>query len=271
MAEQELIERIARELIAAEDERRELTPFTAEHPELDEQTAYLVQDRTLELRLERGERLVGLKLGLTSKAKQQRMKVDTPLVGWLTDAHRLAPNEPIPADRYIHPRVEPEIFVTLARDIEGPVGADEVAGAIDRVWAGLDVIDSRYRAYSFTLPDVVADNSSGAGFVVGPVGRRVDELDLQLEAVVVEVDGKVVDTATGAAILGHPLEAVAAGINILARRGKGLRAGQIVLAGALTDAVPLDAGRSIAFHFSTLGSIHLPAGLPAGQPSHQGA
>lgn len=259
MPDTELIERVARELLRAEDERRDLEPFTDSHPDLDEAAGYRVQDRTLALRIERGERVEGIKLGLTSKAKQQRMKVETPIIGWITDAHRLPSGEPIAPGRFIHPRVEPEIFVTLERDLKGPVTADQVRGAIGSVYAGLDVIDSRYRDFRFTLGDVVADNASGAGFIVGPVARRVDEIDLLLEAVVVEVDGTVVDTATGAAILGHPLEAVAAGVNLLARRGLGLKAGDTVLAGALTDAVPVNAGSSIAFHFSTLGSIHLPA------------
>lgn len=258
MTHEQFIEHTAQQLLRAEDERTPLEPFTDAHPELDEATGYRVQDRTLELRLARGERLEGIKLGLTSRAKQQRMRVETPIVGWISDAHRLAVDEPIPVDRFIHPRVEPEIFVTLARDIRGPVTADEVRGAIDEVYAGLDVIDSRYRDFRFKLADVVADNASGAGFIVGPVARGVDDIDLLRESVDVEVDGTVVDTATGAAILGHPLESVAAGVNLLARRGLGLGAGQIVLAGALTDAIPVDTGRQIAFRFSTLGTIHVP-------------
>lgn len=259
MTTTERVERIARELMRAEDERRQLDPFTDTDPELDEALAYEVQDRTLEMRLARGERLEGIKLGLTSKAKQQRMNVDTPIVGWITDAHRLPLGQRIPAERFIHPRVEPEIFVTLAHDITGPVTADDVRGAIGAVYAGLDVIDSRYRDFRFRLGDVVADNASGAGFVVGPVARRVDEIDLVGEHVEVVVDGEVVDSATGAAILGHPLESIAAGVNLLARRGLGLKAGWTVLAGALTDAIAVDEARSIEFRFSTLGTIELPA------------
>ena len=264
MPDNTLVEELATTLIRAEDERKDLPALSDNHPELDETLGYAVQDRTLELREDRGEQLVGIKLGLTSKAKQQRMKVETPIVGWLTNVHRITDEQlaanggQIPEDLFIHPRVEPEIFVTLKHDLKGTdVTAADVRAAVDKVYAGLDVIDSRYENFRFTLGDVVADNASGAGFVLGPVALDVDDLDLALEAVVVEVDGEVVDTATGAAILGHPLNAIAEGVRLLARRDKGLKAGQIVLAGAMTDAVATDSGRSIAFHFSNLGSIRL--------------
>lgn len=264
MSEAELIEELATRLILAEDLRQDIPAFSDEFPQLDERMGYAVQNRTLELRRKRGERVLGIKLGLTSKAKQQRMNVDTPIVGWLTDAHVVSHEQMqdsdgrIPADLFIHPRVEPEILVTLKDDLEGTdVTVEQVRSAIDKVYSGLDIIDSRYQDFRFTLGDVVADNASGAGFMVGSVALDPDDIDLELEAVVVEVDGEVVDTATGAAILGHPLNAIAAGVRLLALRGQKLQAGQIVLAGAMTDAVPVTAGRTIAFHFTSLGSIYL--------------
>lgn len=258
VADSAFVDDVATALLAAEDRREEITPFSHEHPELDAALGYTIQDRTLQLRLERGEKLIGVKLGLTSKAKQQRMNVDSPIVGWVTDAHRLSAEDGVDPERFIHPRVEPEIFVTLKHDLEGPgATADDVRGAVDNVYAGLDVIDSRYPAFKFTHGDVVADNASGGGFIMGPKAVGVDDLDLQLEAVVVEVDGEVTDTATGAAILGHPLNSVAEGANLLAERGEKLHAGQLVMAGALTDAVALNSGKTIAFHFSNLGSIQL--------------
>lgn len=253
------VETIASALMEAERERASRAAFTAaEFPDLDEATAYRVQDRTLELREQRGERLIGIKLGLTSKAKQRQMEVETPLVGWLTDAHRLGADVLLPPARYIQPRAEPEVIVTLAHGLRGPgVTADDVRSAIAWVHGGVDVIDSRYAGYAFRLADVVADNSSSGGFVEGGTARRIDDVDLEREAVVVEIDGQIVDSATGAAVLGHPLQAVAEGVNLLARRGRGLNAGHIVLAGAMTQAVPVDAGSFLAFHFSTLGSIYL--------------
>ena len=132
--------------------------------------------------------------------------------------------------------------------------------AVDMVFGGLEIIDSRYRDFRFTLPDVVADNASSAKFVLGPVGRRPEDLDLALEACLVEVDGAIVDSATGAAVQGHPAEALALAANDLAQRGLRLEAGWIVLTGGMTDAVFAPPGSTIAAHFTHLGSVVVSGG-----------
>lgn len=257
------IDRAATELLAAEDGRVDRGPITDEWPDLigDIATAYAIQDETLRRREARGERLIGVKLGLTSKAKQQRMNVDSPLVAWLTDAMVLPAGEPVPQDKLIHPRVEPEIVFVMGDRLEGPgVTAAQALTAVEAVYCGVEVIDSRYRDFRFTLTDVIADNSSSGAFVLGPVACSPFDIDLALEAVLVEADGKVIDSATGAAVQSHPAEALALAANDLGRRGKAIEAGQIVLTGGMTDAVPAGPGSRIAFHFSTLGSIFISGG-----------
>jgi len=255
------VDHAAELLLAAEAERRDRPPLTDEWPELDARTAYSIQDETLRRRLARGETLVGVKLGLTSRAKQQRMQVDSPLVAWLTDAMVLPAGDPIPQAKLIHPRVEPEIVFVMRERLAGPgVTAARALAAVDRVLAGAEVIDSRYQDFRFTLPDVVADNASSGAFVIGPVGRRPEQLDLALEAVLVEVDGQIVDSATGAAVQGNPAEALALAANDLGRRGHVIEAGQVVLTGGMTDAVLAPPGSRIAFHFSSLGTIQLSGG-----------
>ncbi len=163
---------IATELLSCELERRTRPPFTDDWPTLDMATAYAVQDETLRRRLARGEHLIGVKLGLTSRAKQQRMNVSTPLVAWLTDAMVLAVGEPVPQSALIHPRVEPEIVFVMKHRLQGPgVTAATALAAVDRVFAGAEIIDSRYQEFRFTLPDVAADNASTGAFVIGSVGR----------------------------------------------------------------------------------------------------
>lgn len=251
----------ATELLGCESDIRDRLPLTDEWPDLDLATAYDVQDETLRRRLRRGESLVGVKLGLTSRAKQRRMGVDEPIVAWLTSDMVLPAGEPVPQDRLIHPRIEPEIAFVLAHDLEGPgVTAATAMAAVGWVLGGAEIIDSRYRDFRFTLPDVVADNASSGAFVTGPVMRRVDGLDLSTEAVQVEVDGEVVDTATGAAVLGHPGETLALAANSLARRGHAMLAGQVVLTGGMTDAVPAPPGSVISFHFTSFGSITIRGG-----------
>jgi 2-oxo-3-hexenedioate decarboxylase len=248
------VERAAVALLTREDGRADGGPITELWPELDLETAYRVQDETLRLRLARGEKLIGVKLGLTSRAKQQRMGIASPLTAWLTDAMVQPAGTPVPMDRLIHPRAEPEIVFVLGRDLTGPgVTAATALGAVDQVLAGIEIIDSRYTDFRFTLPDVVADNASSGTFITGPVSLPASGLDLSLEACALEVDGVVTDTATGAAVQGHPAEALALAANDLGRRGHTLRAGWIVLTGGMTDAVPVRPGTTVAASFSSLG------------------
>lgn len=252
---------VAAELLRCEDGRVDRPPFSDEWPELDLDTGYQIQDATLRARLDRGERLTGVKLGLTSRAKQERMGVHDPLVAWLTDAMVLPSGDPVPQSRLIHPRVEPEIVLVMGDRLQGPgVGCAQAMSAVASVWAGAEVIDSRYRDFRFTAGDVAADNASSGVFVTGPVGLPPDRLNLSLEAVLVEVDGVVVDSATGAAVQGHPGEALALAANELARRGQAIEPGWLVLTGGMTDAVPVPPGVSVTMHFTNLGSVHLNGG-----------
>lgn len=241
----------------AELTRTDRGPITEQWPDLDLDTAYAIQDEMVCRRVEsEGETIVGVKLGLTSRAKQRRMNVDSPLTAWLTDAMALPAGAPVPVEELIHPRVEPEIVFVLGRRLTGPgVTAATALAAVERVYAGLEVIDSRYTDFRFTLPDVVADNASAARFILGGVGLPPEELDLALEACLLEVDGRVVDTATGAAVQGHPAEALALAANSLARRQVALEPGWIVMTGGMTDAVPLRPGTRVAAHFTHLGSV----------------
>jgi 2-oxo-3-hexenedioate decarboxylase len=248
-------------LLEAERTCTERGPITDEWPDLDLPTAYAVQDAALVRRLARGEHLVGVKLGLTSRAKQRRMNVDTPLTAWLTDAMALPAGEPVPQDRLIHPRAEPELVFVLGERLQGPgVTAVTAMRAVETVYAGVEIIDSRYADFRFTLPDVVADNASAGYYVTGPVGRPPAALDLSMEACLVEVDGKVVDSATGAAVQGHPGEALALAANSLGERGHALEAGWVVLTGGMTDAVAVLPGSRLAVDFTHLGSIVINGG-----------
>ena len=159
---------IAKQLILAEQERRAIAPFTHLNPELDTDTAYAAQRIVVQARLDNGERIIGAKLGLTSRVKQKAMGVDSPLFGAVTD-RMIAPfGEPIALDELIHPRVEPEIAFVLARDVAAPATVSSVLAATEVVCGAVDVLDSRYEDYRFTLPDVIADNTSAGRFLLGP-------------------------------------------------------------------------------------------------------
>nr|WP_208024520.1 fumarylacetoacetate hydrolase family protein [Amycolatopsis pithecellobii] len=246
-------------MLAREHDRRDGGRLVDDWPELDLATAYEAQDVLLRKKIDAGERVVGVKLGLTSRAKQERMGVHSPITGWLTDGMVLPAGAPVPP--LIHPRVEPEIVFVLGKPLRGPGITGPVAlDAVASVHAGFEVIDSRYTDFRFTLPDVVADNASAARFVVGATGVPPTALDLRLEACVLSVQGEPVDSATGAAVQGHPAEALALAANDLGRRGITLEAGWLVLTGGLTDAVPLRPKETVTAEFRHLGTVYIEGG-----------
>jgi 2-oxo-3-hexenedioate decarboxylase len=249
---------IADILIAAERDRKGIAQISDDHPGVDVATAYRAQQAFVQSKLDAGETFVGYKLGLTSRNKQQAMGLDAPLYGRVTSGMISTYGDPVPLDRFIHPRVESEIAFLLARDVEGPATVASVLAATDVVFGAVDVLDSRYESFQFTLTDVVADNASAGAFYLGPVARRPDELaDLRLLGCVVRVDGEVAMTAAGAAVMGHPAASVAWLANQLAAEGEGLRAGQLVFSGGVTAPVPVVAGGSVTFEFDGLGTIEV--------------
>lgn len=231
-----------------------IDPLTAGDPELSVDDAYTVQEALLDRRLANGERIVGAKLGLTSKAKQITMGVHQPVFGWLTDA-MLLDDAAVDCTTLIHPRVEPEIALILATALEGPrVTPADVLAATGSFAGAVEVIDSRFHGYSFRLPDVVADNTSAARFALGSPRQLTPEIDLRLLGCVLESDGSVVSAAAGAAVANGPLRAVALLVEHLATRGRRLEAGWVVMTGGLTDAVPL-AGHVVSAGFDGLGRV----------------
>ncbi|WP_425308596.1 fumarylacetoacetate hydrolase family protein [Ammonicoccus fulvus] len=254
-------ESVAAELLACEAERRDREPFTDEWPELDVDTGYRIQDANLEKRLARGEKLLGVKLGLTSEAKQRRMNVHAPFVAWVTDDMVMAVGDPVPQAKLIHPRIEPEIVFVMKDRLEGPgVTRESAMAAVESVAGGAEVIDSRYRNFRFRAGDVVADNASSGAYVVIEKTVSPDDIDLIAEPVEVYVDGKLEQTGTGADVQGHPGEALALAANDLARRGLAIEPGQVVLTGGITDAVFAPPGSTIEVRFGTLGSVTIEGG-----------
>jgi 2-oxo-3-hexenedioate decarboxylase len=249
---------IADILITAERERKGIAQISDDHPDVDVATAYRAQQAFVQSKLDAGETFVGYKLGLTSRNKQQAMGLDAPLYGRVTSGMISTYGDPVRFDRFIHPRVESEIAFLLARDVEPPATVTSVLAATDVVFGAVDVLDSRYESFQFTLTDVVADNASAGAFYLGPVARRPDDLvDLRLLGCVVRVDGDVAMTAAGAAVMGHPAASVAWLANQLAAEGEGLRAGQLIFSGGVTAPVPVVSGGSVTFEFDGLGAIEV--------------
>jgi 2-oxo-3-hexenedioate decarboxylase len=249
---------LAARLIEAARTRTATTPLTDEHPELDIPTAYSIQDAVVRARVSAGAMVAGAKLGLTSVAKQQQMNVDAPLYGFLTDDMLIDTGVSLVCSDYIQPRCEPEIAFLLGRDLHGSdISAAHVIAATDLVFPAIDVLDSRFSGYKFTLPDVVADNSSCAGFTLGGMGISPVGVDLRLVGCAFYKNGELVATASGAAVLGHPAAAVAWLVRELAKRDRGLSAGQVVLAGSMTEAIAVAPGDTVTSRVDRMGSVTL--------------
>jgi len=248
-------------LLACETNRASRSRITEEWAGLDLPTAYTVQSELVEAKIDRqGDAKIGTKLGLTSAAKQQRMGISSPLTAVLLRSYVLAPGELLPLDRLIQPRVEPELVFTMKKKLQGPgVTTEDVLDAIDKVFAGFEVIDSRYHDYSFALPDVVSDNASSALFIVGELGIDARDIDLVNEHVAISKNGEFVYEATGEAVQGNPAYALALAVNELAERGEFVDAGEVVLTGGMTDAVPIGPGDTISAVFSNLGALSVTA------------
>lgn len=242
-------------LLAAVDDRRELQAITKQI-ELSLDDAYAIQAALLELHLGRGDSVAGAKLGLTSAAKQEQMGVTEPCFGWILESSLLGVDGEVVLEELIHPRCEPEIVFRLGQDLAGPgVVAADVLDATAEIVGGIEIIDSRYEAFSFTLPDVIADNTSAARVAVGSDGVAPRMVDLTTLGCVFEIDDRVTGTATGAALLGDPAACVATLANHLGRHGQKLEAGWVVPAGAPTDAQPLISGTVATARYSHLGSV----------------
>lgn len=247
-------------LLAGVDERREVQAITKQVDGLSIDDAYAIQAALLELQLGRGDTLAGAKLGLTSAAKQDQMGVSEPVYGWVPAASVLETGQPVQLGELIHPRCEPEFVFVLAEALSGPgVTANDVLDATDKIVGGIEIIDSRYEAFSFKLPDVIADNTSAARVMIGSAGIAPREADLTTLGCVFEIDGDVTGTATGAALLGDPAVCVAMLANHLGKHGQELAAGWIVMAGAATDARPLTAGTVAMARYSHLGTVTVTA------------
>ena len=251
------IEELAARVDAAAQRGETIAQLTLDEATMTVDEAYEIQEASVAQRLMRGESLVGMKMGLTSRAKMEQVGVHEPIYGRLTSGMVIADGATIALDGRCHPRIEPEIAFVMKRDIDGPVTDAQAAAAVDGVCAAMEIIDSRYRDFRFTLPDVVADNTSASGVILGPLMKRVEDVALGNLGIVMEVNGAPKEIGTSAAIYDHPMRALVELIRMLARRGKGLKAGQIVLAGAATAAVSLAPGDHVRAYVDELGSVEV--------------
>jgi 2-oxo-3-hexenedioate decarboxylase len=220
--------------------------------------AYEVQALSIARRLERGERRIGMKMGLTSRAKMLQVGVDQMTWGRLTDAMLLEEGGTLARSHFVHPRIEPEVAFLMKGPLVGRVTAAQALAAVEAVAPAMEVIDSRYENFKFALADVIADNSSSSALVVG--AWQYPRQDISNLGVILEIDGQVIEVGSTAAILGHPVRSLVAAARMVAEAGEQLNAGDIVMAGGITAAPVLRPGMTIRNSVQNLGSVSIRVG-----------
>nr|WP_028987480.1 2-keto-4-pentenoate hydratase [Thermicanus aegyptius] len=242
-------------LEAAEKGRKAIRRLTLTHP-FDIEEAYAIQEAWISRKIRDGERLIGYKMGLTSPAKMKQMKVSEPIYGKLLAGMYVDSGEALPHSQFIHPRVEAEVAFLLGKDLKGEgLTEEEVFSATDHLMAAIEIIDSRYENFQFTMADVIADNASSSRFAVGTLLLTTGMDKVSTLGMTLRINGEVKALGTPANILGHPARSVAMLAGMLARKGEGLKAGEIILAGGITEAVAVQPGDVVEAHFARLGNV----------------
>jgi 2-oxo-3-hexenedioate decarboxylase len=215
--------------------------------------AYEVQKQSIARRLQRGEKLIGLKMGFTSEAKMQQMGVHDMIWGRLTSAMLIPDGDNLAFSGFIHPRAEPEICFRVSKDIDRELSLSEAAEYVDGVAAAIEIIDSRYENFKFSLEDVVADNCSSAAFVTGnwyPVETQVNHIPMELV-----IDGAAVEKGNSADILGDPWKAFCAATRLAVQYGEPIKKGMYIMAGAATAAAFIKPGQTVT---ASAAGLHCP-------------
>lgn len=244
---------LARRLWEARLRRRPIQRLTVEWPDMTVDDAYMIQDQLIQFYLAAGDRPVGFKLGFTSAEMRCAMGIQDPNYGILMES--MIQSSPARArDEWIHPRVEPEIAVRVECELSGSgLNRAQIAAAIVAVAPALEIVDSRYEHFRFTFLDNTADNSSAAGVVLG---QWQDASKVELENLGVTLRNGVQEwTGFSTAVMGSPVTAVFWLVGELARRGRSLPAGSVVLTGGMTAPMMLSPGSRIEGDFGSLGTL----------------
>lgn len=251
-----LIDKIADSLLEAERTKLAIAPLTQQFPELKVEDAYRIQLEVMAKKVSQGSKVIGKKVGLTGKAMQQMLGVDEPDYGHLLENMKIKDGGTVKVADLLCPKVEAEIGFILGEDLVGPnVTFLDVLMATKYVVPTLEIIDSRIADWKIQLVDTVADNGSSAMVVVGNQLTPIDGIDLRTVGMVIYQNGELAETGSGAAVLGHPAQAVAWLANKLHEFGITLKAGELILPGALTKALPVQSGDQFSAHFGSLGTV----------------
>ncbi|MDQ0138402.1 2-oxo-hept-3-ene-1,7-dioate hydratase [Neorhizobium galegae] len=258
------IEAAAAALDEAERTRIQTGLLSLQHPDMQMDDAYRIQSAWVMRKIAAGRKVVGWKIGLTSKAMQYALNINIPDSGVLLDDMVFEDNSTIPKDRFIQPRIEAEIAFVMKAPLKGPnVTAFDVLNATDYVTPALEILDTRILRVdpqtkkARNVFDTISDNAANAGIVTGGRAVRPDQLDMRWMGAIVSRNAEVEETGLGAGVLNQPARGVAWLANRLAQYGDGIEAGQVVLAGSFIRPIEARHGDTIVGDFGPYGSVSL--------------
>ncbi|WP_404328515.1 2-keto-4-pentenoate hydratase [Mesobacillus maritimus] len=251
-----IVQEAASRLLEAEETKNVIEPLTVSYPGITVDEAYYTQLELIRRKVDNGGIIVGKKIGATSKAIQNMFGVNQPDYGHLLADMMYVEGETIPLDHFIQPKVEFEIAFILKKDLKGPhVSILDVVEATDYIVPAIEVIDSRIADWKIKFEDTVADNGSSAAAMIGGKPTKLEGIDLKHIGMVAYRNGEMIDSGAGAAVLGSPLRSVAWLANSLGKYDVALKAGEIVLSGALTSAIEVKDGDTYRAEFAHIGSV----------------
>ena len=252
----EIIAGAAKALREAEESKVAIKPLRETYPDLDLEMAYQIQAENNKHALGRSGRVIGRKIGLTSRAVQKQLGVDQPDFGTLRDDMCFGDAQEIPWSRLMQPKAEAEIAVVIGRDLTEPgVSFAEATRAVEFALPAIEIVGSRIENWNIKFVDTVSDNASSSVFVLGDSPKKLSKFDIRMCGMVMERKGEPVSLGAGLACLGHPINAVVWLANTMIRVGEPLRAGDIVMTGALGPMVAVAPGDAVEARINGLGSV----------------
>jgi len=256
MVEERVISNVIRLLDEAHEKHQSISPLTAQEPLMTIDDAYAIQVKRIEVATKQGDQITGKKIGLTSLAMQNLLGVDQPDYGHLLKSMHVEDATVVSLNQLFQPKVEGEIAFVLKEDLVGPnVSVEDVLRATDYVVPALEIVDSRIKDWKIKLEDTVADNASCGLYVLGTNKVNIDDVDLKTIHMQLIKDEVVINEGKGTDVLGDPALCVAWLANKLSEYGVTLKAGEVILSGALSAAVEAKHGNTFRAKFTQIGEV----------------
>lgn len=258
MLDNEIIKKIAKALVDAEDNHTYIEKISEKYPDIEIEDSYKIQKEVFKIKENRGEKIIGKKIGLTSEGIRKQIGVYEPDFSLLTDKNILKSYQELELDKLNNPKLEPELTFILKEDLKGPIVSNvDVIKAILGVTASFEVVDTRYKDYNFKIFDTIADSASYGKIITSNKIVPIDNLDLDNIGLNVFKNGKLLKTATSAEVMGNPINSIVWLANKMIELGEYLKKGDLILSGSFTPVFDLNSGDFYEADFAGVGKIKL--------------